>query len=115
MKISELAKKAKMSPKMLLIQVIKSGISAKSVQSSLSGAELDKALKMLAKKKPSLDIESIRKAAAAKGKAGPKAAKKEPAKKAKPAAKKPKKAAAKRRFCSILNPLDIQSAIPYLF
>ena len=75
MKISELAKKIKMPSKVLLIQIIKLGITAKSAQASLSIAELDKILKALAKKKPSLNIEKIKQGASAK--------------KSKPAADKP--------------------------
>lgn len=77
MKISELAKKIKMPSKVLLIQIIKLGITAKSAQASLSIAELDKVLKALAKKKPSLDIEKIKQGVSVK--------------KSKPAADKPTK------------------------
>ncbi len=66
MRISELAKKVKMPSKVLLIQIIKLGITAKSAQASLSIAELDKVLKVLVKKKPSLDIENIKKGTSAK-------------------------------------------------
>jgi len=97
MKISELAKKANMPSKVLLIQIVKLGISAKSTQSNLQPEQLDKVLKALAKKRPSLDLESIKKGAAAVKKKKPTAtskasatAKKEkkPAKKAKPATEK---------------------------
>ncbi len=73
MKISELAKKVKMPSKVLLIQVIKLGITAKSAQTSLSITELDKVFKALAKKKPSLDIEKIKQATSVKKKPKPEA------------------------------------------
>ncbi len=73
MKISELAKKAKMPSKVLLIQVVKLGITAKSAQASLSIADLDKVLKALAKKKPSLNIEKIKQGALAKKESKPEA------------------------------------------
>jgi len=73
LKITELAKKAKMPSKVLLIQVIKLGITAKSAQASLSIVELDKVLKVLAKKKPSLDIEKIKQSTSAKKKPKPEA------------------------------------------
>jgi len=63
-KISELAKKAKIAPKMLLVQVVKLGIPAKSAQSPIPQKDLDKVLKMLVKKKPSLDIDEIKRIAA---------------------------------------------------
>jgi len=63
-KISELAKKVKMPAKSLLIQAIKSGVKAKSAQGALTAKDLDKVLKALAKKNPSLDIEKIKAAAA---------------------------------------------------
>lgn len=68
MKITELAKKVKMPSKQLLIQVVKLGIPAKSVQSSIPDEELDKVIAELVKKKPSLKIEDIKKAKVAKKK-----------------------------------------------
>jgi len=67
-KISELAKKAKIPSKMLLVQIVKLGISAKSAQSSIPEEDLEKVLKMLAKKKPSLNIKEIREAESKKPK-----------------------------------------------
>jgi len=92
-KISELAKKVKIPSKMLLIQVVKLGISAKSAQAILSDAALDKVLKMLAKKKPSLDINEIKESIKSKKKAKPKkeSAKKPAKKKSETKAKAPAK------------------------
>ncbi|MFC1807667.1 translation initiation factor IF-2 [Candidatus Omnitrophota bacterium] len=64
MKISELAKKIKTPSKMLLVQAVKLGIKAKSAQHILTGEQLDKIIKMLVKKKPSLDLTAIKKEAA---------------------------------------------------
>jgi translation initiation factor IF-2 len=98
LKISELAKRVKMPSKVLLIQIIKLGITAKSAQASLSIAEMDKVLKALAKKKPSLDIEKIKQGTSAKKKPKPEADKstkeKKQKKKAKTSKTKPKTRAA---------------------
>jgi len=94
LKISELAKKIKMPAKVLLIQIIKLGITAKSAQASLAIAELDKVLKMLAKKKPSMDIEKIKQDTPAKKKTKSEtdktAKEKKPEKKTKDSKVKPK-------------------------
>jgi translation initiation factor IF-2 len=66
LKISDLAKKVKIPPKVLLIQIVKLGITAKSLQTVLSEKEVDKILKTIAKKKPALDIDKIKKASADK-------------------------------------------------
>ncbi|MFH1867342.1 MAG: translation initiation factor IF-2 [Candidatus Omnitrophota bacterium] len=83
MKISELAKKVKMPSKQLLIQVVKLGISATSAQSSLSEGALDKVLQMIAKKKPSIKVDEIKKQEDSKKKT-----KKKPAAAKKPVVKK---------------------------
>ena len=104
MKISELAKKIKMPSKVLLIQVIKLGITAKSAQASLSIAELDKVLKVLAKKKPSLDIEKIKQATSA-GKRLKPAKEKKQEKKTRGSETKPKtKAAAIKKTATAKKP-----------
>jgi len=79
LKISELAKKIKKPAKVLLIQIIKMGIAAKTVQSPLTDKDLDKVLKALGKKDSSLDIGAIKSSVAEKAKPK-KATAKKPAK-----------------------------------
>lgn len=59
MKISELAKKLKIPSKVLLMQVIKMGITAKSAQAILPQASVDRILKEYNKAKLSVDVEAI--------------------------------------------------------
>jgi translation initiation factor IF-2 len=61
LKISDLAKKVKIPPKVLLIQIVKLGITVKSPQAVLSENQIDKVLKSISKKKPALNIEKIKK------------------------------------------------------
>jgi translation initiation factor IF-2 len=62
LKISDLAKKVKIPAKVLLIQIVKLGITAKSTQAILPEDAVDKILKAVAKSKPSIDIDKIKKA-----------------------------------------------------
>jgi translation initiation factor IF-2 len=61
LKIADLARKVKIPPKVLLIQIVKLGITVKSPQAVLSEDEIDKVLKSISRKKPTLDIEKIKK------------------------------------------------------
>lgn len=91
MKISELAKKIKKPSKVLLIQIIKLGIAAKTVQSPLTDKDLDKVLKALSKKDSSLDIKAIKSSVVKKAKPKKATAKKPvKAKKETAVSKKPK-------------------------
>jgi translation initiation factor IF-2 len=60
LKISDLAKKIKIPAKVLLIQIVKMGITAKSAQAVLSEESVDKVLRALSKSRPSLDIDKIK-------------------------------------------------------
>jgi len=64
LKISELAKKLNVPSKVLLMQVVKMGITAKSAQAVLPQVSVDKILKEYAKVKPTVDIEKIKKSPA---------------------------------------------------
>jgi translation initiation factor IF-2 len=68
LKISDLAKKVNIPPKVLLIQIVKLGITVKSSQAVLSDESVEKILKFVAKKKPTLDIDKIKKSANSKNK-----------------------------------------------
>ena len=65
MKISDLAKKLGIPAKVLLIQIVKMGVTAKSAQAVLPEESVDKVLKVLSKNKPSLDIDKIKKSSVA--------------------------------------------------
>src|SRR4030042_7181844 len=97
MKISELAKKIKMPSKQLLVQVVKLGVSAKSAQSSLSAQDLEKVLKMITNKKPSVDVQEIKRGEDSKKKPATKAA---AAKKAPSAKEAPDKKALSKKEVS---------------
>jgi translation initiation factor IF-2 len=64
LKISDLAKKLKIPAKVLLIQVVKMGITAKSAQAVLTEESVDKILKALSKTRSSIEIDKIKKSAA---------------------------------------------------
>jgi translation initiation factor IF-2 len=61
LKISDLAKKLKIPAKVLLIKIVKMGITAKSSQAVLTEESVDKILKSLSKTRSSIEIDKIKK------------------------------------------------------
>jgi translation initiation factor IF-2 len=61
LKISDLAKKLKIPAKVLLIQIVKMGITAKSSQAVLAEESVDKILKSFSKTRSSIEIDKIKK------------------------------------------------------
>jgi translation initiation factor IF-2 len=61
LKISDLAKKLKIPPKVLLIKIVKMGITAKSAQAVLTEESVDKILKTLSKTKSSVGLDKVEK------------------------------------------------------
>lgn len=74
MKISDLAKKLKIPPKVLLIKIVKMGITAKSAQAVLTEESVDKILKALSNTKSSVGLDKIEKPAGPEKKTKPKKA-----------------------------------------
>jgi translation initiation factor IF-2 len=90
LKISDLAKKLKIPAKVLLIRIVKMGITAKSAQAVLSEESVDKILKSLPKAKVSFNADKIKKSSPA-GQAKPKSKKSSTEKPIKKKAAKDKK------------------------
>jgi len=65
LKISDLAKKLGIPAKVLLIQIVKMGVTAKSAQAILTEESVDKVLRAISKSKPSIDVDKIKKSLAA--------------------------------------------------